>query len=193
MSNQKTILTVVGRSASGKDYIAKRLSTILGYPLVVSYTTRPKRKNEIDGVEHWFVSKEEFKNIIENQTVIAYTKIGEYEYCAILEDIQDNCIYVIDPNGINYLKEKFENEVNIVVIYIHCAKELRKERASIRSDYMTAWKQRNKDEDRQFTEFEMNREWDYLINNNTEIDLNKIKKKIREVIKMKMEIKNGIY
>lgn len=192
-TKKKTIIAIIARSGAGKDYIAKRLSTILNYPLVVSHTTRPMRSNETNGVEHWFDSKEEFQNILDNQTVIAYTKIGEYEYCATLEDIEDNCIYVIDPNGINYLKENFKNEVNIVVVYIHCAKELRKERASIRSDYITAWKQRNKDEDRQFTEFEMNREWDYLINNNTEIDLDKIKKKIREVIKMKMEIENGIH
>ena len=90
-SKKKTIITIIGRSGVGKDYIAKRLSTILNYPLVVSHTTRPIRSNETNGVEHWFDSKEEFQNVLDNQTVIAYTKIGEYEYCATLEDIEDKC------------------------------------------------------------------------------------------------------
>lgn len=79
---KRKILTIVGRTSSGKDYIARRLSTIFNYPLVVSHTTRPIRKKETNGVEHWFDTKEEFQNVLDNQTAIAYTKIGEYEYCA---------------------------------------------------------------------------------------------------------------
>lgn len=59
--NKKTIIAIAGRTSSGKDYIAKRLSTILDYPLVVSHTTRPIRSNETNGVEHWFDSKKNLK------------------------------------------------------------------------------------------------------------------------------------
>lgn len=183
---KKTILCIVGRTSSGKTYIAKRLSTILGYNEVVSHTTRPMRKKETNGVEHWFDAKEEFQNVLYNQTVIAYTKIGEYEYCATLEDIQGNCIYIIDPNGIKYLREHFSDKVNLVVVYIYCDKELRKARASERSDYMTAWAKRDKAEDRQFTEFEMDREWDCFINNSNVLDMNKIKEKVKQAIKKKI-------
>ena len=183
---KKNLICVVGRSGAGKDYIAKRLSIILNYPLVVSHTTRPKRKKEKNGVEHWFDTKEEFQNVLDTQTLIAYTKIGEYEYCATLEDIQDNCIYIIDVNGIKYLREHFNDKVNIVVIYIYCDKELRKARASERSDYMTAWAKRDKAEDRQFTEFEMDREWDCFINNSNVLDMNKIKEKVKQAIKKKI-------
>ena len=182
-SKKKTIITIIGRSGVGKDYIAKRLSTILNYPLVVSHTTRPIRSNETNGVEHWFDSKEEFQNVLDNQTVIAYTKIGEYEYCATLEDIEDNCIYVIDPLGIKYLQEHFKDQINLKIIYIYCDEYIRRARASTRSDFKIAWEDRNKAEDEQFTEFEANRPWNLLIDNSKSVlDMTAITKKVRRML-----------
>lgn len=182
--NKKTIVAIAGRTSSGKDYIAKRLSTILDYPLVVSHTTRPIRSNETNGVEHWFDSKEEFQNVLDNQTVIAYTKIGEYEYCALLEDIGDNAIYIIDPHGIEYLKQNFKEQINLKIIYIYCDEYIRRARASTRSDFKTKWEQRNKDEDAQFTEFEANRKWNLLIDNSkTVLDMTAITKKVKRMLK----------
>lgn len=179
-SKKKTIITIIGRSGVGKDYIAKRLSTILNYPLVVSHTTRPIRSNETNGVEHWFDSKEEFQNVLNNQTVIAYTKIGEYEYCATLEDIEDNCIYVIDYDGIKYLQEHFKDQINLKIIYIYCDEYIRRARASTRSDFKIAWEDRNKAEDEQFTEFEMNRPWDLLIDNgNANLNMDWVKQRVK--------------
>ena len=187
-SKKKTIITIIGRSGVGKDYIAKRLSTILNYPLVVSHTTRPIRSNETNGVEHWFDSKEEFQNVLNNQTVIAYTKIGEYEYCATLEDIEDNCIYVIDPLGIKYLQEHFKDQINLKIIYIYCDEYIRRARASTRSDFKIAWEDRNKAEDGQFTEFESDRKWNLLIDNSKAVlDMTAITKKVRRMLK------DGVY
>ena len=182
--NKKTIICIVGRTSSGKDYISKRLSTILDYPLVVSHTTRPKRDNETNGVEHWFDTKEEFDALIQNNTMIAYTKIGEYEYCALLEDIGDNAIYIIDPHGIEYLKQNFKNQINLKIIYMYCDEYIRRATASTRSDFKTKWEQRNKDEDAQFTEFESNRKWNLLIDNSKAVlDMTAITKKVRRMLK----------
>ena len=187
-TEKKTILCTVGRTGSGKNYISERLSTILDYPLVVSHTTRPKRDNETNGVEHWFDSKEEFDDLMQNNTVIAYTKIGEYEYCALLEDIGDNAIYIIDPHGIEYLKQNFKNQINLKIIYIYCDEYIRRARASTRSDFKTKWEQRNKDEDAQFTEFEANRKWNLLIDNSKAVlDMTAITKKVRRMLK------DGVY
>ena len=179
-TEKKTILCTIGRTGSGKNYISERLSTILNYPLVVSHTTRPKRDNETNGVEHWFDSKEEFDDLMQNNTVIAYTKIGEYEYCALLEDIGDNTIYIIDPNGIEYLKQNFKDQINLKIIYIYCDEYIRRARASTRSDFKIAWEDRNKAEDEQFTEFEMNRPWDLLIDNShANLNMDWVKKQVK--------------
>ena len=187
---RKTIIAIIGRTSSGKTYIAKRLSTILGYNEIVSHTTRPMRKKETNGVEHWFDTKEEFQNVLDNQTVIAYTKIGEYEYCATLEDIEQDSIYVIDPNGLEYLKTNFGNELDIITVYIYCDDSARKIRSIMRQDLVADWEKRNKAEDRQFMEFEADRKWDVIIDNSGRLHLDEAKKRIRKEIE-RIDEKNG--
>lgn len=55
-------LMVIGPSAVGKDTMINRLKA--KYPKVIyklpSYTTRPKREGETDGVDYYFVTKEKF-------------------------------------------------------------------------------------------------------------------------------------
>ncbi|NLP15475.1 MAG: guanylate kinase, partial [Clostridiales bacterium] len=49
------IYTVIGKSATGKDTIYKKLleHEELGLRSVIMYTTRPIRKSETDGVEYF--------------------------------------------------------------------------------------------------------------------------------------------
>ena len=51
-----SIYMLIGKSASGKDHIYKRISTDeeLGLKPVILYTTRPMRKGEADGKEYHF-------------------------------------------------------------------------------------------------------------------------------------------
>ena len=59
------IYFVLGKSCSGKDTIFRYLkeNTELNLKTVVGYTTRPMRKNEKDGREYFFVSKECLDNL----------------------------------------------------------------------------------------------------------------------------------
>ena len=58
-------LMILGRSAVGKDTMINRLKA--KYPRVIykllSYTTRPKREGEIDRVDYFFITKEEFNKL----------------------------------------------------------------------------------------------------------------------------------
>ena len=47
-----------GKSASGKDTFLEK-NVRLGFKRIVSYTTRPIRKNEVQGVSYNFVTKDE--------------------------------------------------------------------------------------------------------------------------------------
>ena len=55
------IVFIMGKSASGKDKIFHHMvqDEILGLQTVVTYTTRPMRIGETDGVEYYFVSDTE--------------------------------------------------------------------------------------------------------------------------------------
>ena len=49
------IIAIVGRSGSGKTYMAEFLRKKMNIPTIVSYTTRRKRPGETDGVEHFAI------------------------------------------------------------------------------------------------------------------------------------------
>jgi guanylate kinase len=69
------IYAIVGKTSSGKDTIAKHLSWRWNIPIVCSATTRPMRKYETNGKEHWFVTKEKMAELKNSPHVIAYTKM----------------------------------------------------------------------------------------------------------------------
>ena len=55
------LLVLTGRSGTGKDTVAQYLKGQHDFERIVTYTTRPKRKNEVDGVDYHFISEKEFK------------------------------------------------------------------------------------------------------------------------------------
>lgn len=131
---------------------------------VVSYATRKMRDGETNGVEHWFISPEESKILQKSHKVVAYTKIGEIEYFVTDKLLKDSNLYVIDPEGIKFLKGQ-DTGKNIKIIYVSVPEEVREERAKSRSDYKTAYRERCKSEDAQFTQFEIEKSWDMEVVN----------------------------
>lgn len=97
------LITITGPSGAGKDTVARMLSDLGGYKVICSYTTRPKREGEIDGVEHHFVEKCD----VPHDNMLAYTQYGGYEYWTTVEQVDDKAIYVIDEDGLKSLCEKF--------------------------------------------------------------------------------------
>ena len=145
------------------------IMTDYGLKPVVSYTTRDMRANETEGVEHYFITPEVAKEKLETEHILAYTKIGDIEYFATIEALNDSNLYIIDPKGIKYLKENFRN-LKTKVIYIMTDNELRMERARKRDnkDFIKSFEKRNAEENEQFTQFEESKGWDLLLLNNSD-------------------------
>jgi guanylate kinase len=55
----KNIFVIVGKSGSGKSTLAESVCKRLSISNVVMTTTRPKRINEIDGLDYHFINNEE--------------------------------------------------------------------------------------------------------------------------------------
>lgn len=99
-----SIYVLMGKSATGKDTIYKRIieRAELHLQEVVTYTTRPIRKNEIEGVEYYFVDKEFFDKCKEKNNIIEYrmynTVHGPWYYFMVNDgqiDLQSEKKYII--------------------------------------------------------------------------------------------------
>ena len=135
---------IVGRTASGKDYLASRMES-RGYKSVISRTTRPSRG---EGDRHIFLTEEQSKL---DRGRVAETVIGGYQYYTTAEDIDGKDIYIVDPVG---LKSLSKLGYNVDIIYVKASEEERRKHFTERGETEEKFNNRNNAEDKQFTEFE---------------------------------------
>jgi len=75
------LIVISGPSGVGKDSVVQRMIE-RGFPFhfVVTATTREKRANEVHGRDYWFLSKDEFAHMIEENELIEYAIVyGDYK------------------------------------------------------------------------------------------------------------------
>jgi guanylate kinase len=72
------LVVISGPSGVGKDSVIKAMKERnLPFYFVVTATTRPKRENEIHGIDYFFISIEEFKSMIDNDELLEYATVYE--------------------------------------------------------------------------------------------------------------------
>lgn len=142
---------IVGRTGSGKDYLANLL-TKENMKMVKSYTTRPKRHENED--THIFITKEEADAITDK---VATTEINGYEYFATASQVNESDIYIIDPNGVKELTKNMPDTI-FHLVYVSADDMNRRfnavRRAEDKIKEEMVFDSRDESEDAQFTEFE---------------------------------------
>jgi guanylate kinase len=67
------LIVISGPSGVGKDSVVQQMKESgMPFHFVVTANTRPKREDEVHGVDYFFVSKEEFARMIEQDELIEY-------------------------------------------------------------------------------------------------------------------------
>jgi guanylate kinase len=70
---QPLLIVVSGPSGVGKDTVLQRMKEReLPFHFVVTATTRPRRANEVHGQDYFFLSKEEFAHMIDEDELLEY-------------------------------------------------------------------------------------------------------------------------
>ncbi|MCD6231475.1 guanylate kinase [Candidatus Aerophobetes bacterium] len=117
------IIVISAPSGVGKTTLCKRLLQALPFLThSVSFTTRQPRKNEIEGIDYYFVSVEEFQKMIERKEFVEWTKVhGEFYGTSsvflnkIIEGGKDAILEVDVKGGIN-IKEKYPQATLIFLL-----------------------------------------------------------------------------
>lgn len=75
------LVIISGPSGAGKDAVVKRMKE-LGYPFhfVITATSRPPRHGEQEGVDYFFLSEQEFRDLIDRGELLEHALVyGEYK------------------------------------------------------------------------------------------------------------------
>lgn len=168
MNKEHTLLCIMGESSSGKDSLINSLCKIMGYSAICSYTTRPRRSGE--GDTHIFVDDSVYTEMLADNKIAAYTEISGFKYWTTIDQLWENDCYIIDPIGLETLKNLNLPNLRLVSVYINVPEEERKLRAKQRGDNMSTYRARTMSERDQFRNMKKNMTVDYVIPN---IDFNK--------------------
>ncbi len=129
---EKILVILSSPSGVGKTTLTKKIQQkYKSFKISVSHTTRTPRSNEIDGVDYFFVSKEEFINLINEKKFYEHAKIFENYYGTLKKNVdeaknENDIIFDIDWQGTKQLS-KFK-DLNLIKIYLITSKDELKKR-----------------------------------------------------------------
>ena len=148
------MIVLSGKTCSGKNFIRDLLKNE-GIDPVVTYTTRPMREGEIDGKTYHYLSQEEFQQKLKDGFFVEFTKYqapdGEARfYGSHFSKEDDNKVIILNPDGIDALRNSSQLEVTPVIFYIDTPDSLIRERAVKRGDNSQEVEQRLKQDNIDF-------------------------------------------
>jgi guanylate kinase len=140
-------LILVGRGGSGKDYLRKILEE-KGFKYGVSHTTRPKREEEENGKDYWFIPSSELLGMTDKFYEGVY--FNDWFYGTTLDEFNSSDVFIMTPVGISKLKP--EDRKDSFIVYLNIGAEIIKERLIKRGDSDSA-DRRIKSDDFDFQDF----------------------------------------
>ena len=152
MSIQAVIF--IGKSCSGKTHLAQHLSNKRGFRRVITTTTRPPIEGEVNGVDYYFVTKSQFKEMINKNKFAEYVKRGEQYYGTTKEEltIPGKAVMVLDKEGAQKVRDILGDKC--FVIYVNADNKTREQRALNRKKIdMDEWTERCMIDNREFLNY----------------------------------------
>ena len=116
------LFIISGPSGCGKSTLVKRvLEEMEDVDFSVSFTTRNKRENEINGKDYFFVDRDEFEDMIEKDKFLEYAVVHKEYYGSAKKEVEKksarkDLLLDIDVQGAQQIREKMKKAVFIFIL-----------------------------------------------------------------------------
>lgn len=134
-SDKKTLILLVGPSASGKTHLQSYLRK-QGLSIVVSTTTRNSRPGEVQGFDYQFIDEYTSKQHELNNEFVELVVYNDVRYGVVLPELEKKfiegngtAILIVEPTGINrYISFCKLHDITPITVYIETPPAVRFER-----------------------------------------------------------------
>ena len=123
LNHEPLLIVVSSPSGAGKTSVCRKiLENNNRIQISISATTRKPRKNEVDGIDYNFISREDFQNKIKNNEFMEYAVVFDNFYGSLIKDVEKitkskkDVLFDIDWQGTQQLYQSKPS--NIVSIFI---------------------------------------------------------------------------
>jgi len=123
VSGRGRLIVLTGPSGVGKDTVIRELMDLdpaIGY--CVSYTTRPPRPGEVDGVAYWFVDEATFRSMVDRGEFFEWSTVyGELKgrsFDSVNDAIKSgrDTVIKIDVQGAAKIRERIGDDATYVFL-----------------------------------------------------------------------------
>ena len=189
------IIVLLGASGTGKSTIEKELSDNYGFSKIISFTTRLVRNNEVNGRDYYFVSNEEFQEMLNEGQFAEYEEYSQNRFYGTLksdyiEDGTENRVVVLTPNGYKQLQKNIDKKHFFsVLVTANLGTRMKRyiDRVGVEKFNYDDKNEISARVERDFGAFMgVNGDVDLIVDNNEGTDIHKVVEKIIEEVKEKV-------
>lgn len=116
------LFVISGPSGAGKGtLVAKARDLVPGLGLTVSATTREPRAGEVDGVNYYFISDDEFSRRVEAGDFVEWAQVHAHRYGTLVSEVESklagghSLILEIDVQGALSVKRRFPEAILVFI------------------------------------------------------------------------------
>lgn len=116
------LIVLSGPSGAGKGTLCKSLREEVEISYSISATTRAPREGEVDGVNYFFMTKDDFRTKIEQGGFLEWAEVYDNYYGTPLDYIKEttakgkDVMVEIDPQGAKQVRLKMPNAVLVFIM-----------------------------------------------------------------------------